>query len=193
MSRDLTDLRPEMRTAAGLVLAAAAHCDLDLLVSSTYRSIWEQARLYRRSRPLAEIVAKQAQLDARGYGCLAAAIDAVGPQYGQLGKHVTHAGPGESWHQWGAAVDAVPWLDAKTLAWDITDDDPRWPEADEAWQCYGAAVRQAGLAWGGDWGWDRPHCQLRSDYDNPLDAYTPANVDEWAERMGWHGREERRE
>lgn len=72
------------------------------------------------------------------------------------GPIVTKARPGESPHNAGLAMDVVP----------IRAGKPVWSTklaADRAlWDAYGAAVRAAGLEWGGDWKGliDLPHCQL---------------------------------
>jgi len=183
-SRSITDLRPSMRAAAAEVLVLCREAGLDILVVGTYRTIREQARLYRRGRMLEEIVAKQAELDKRGYSYLSAAIDRVGPQPGR--RIVTRAGPGESYHNWGRALDCVPWLDVKTLAWDVDSDDVGpFRQAAELWQVYGACVHQAGLEWGGNWGWDKPHCQ-NGTTTNPLDIMSPPEASRWAEEMGWY-------
>ncbi len=68
---------------------------------------------------------------------------------------VTYAMPGQSYHQYGLAIDSCflgndPYL-AKL---------PRG-EAEILWELYGKAVKTQGLEWGGGWKIpDRPHCQL---------------------------------
>lgn len=71
------------------------------------------------------------------------------------GPIVTKARPGESAHNFGLAMDCVPMRDGK----------PVWSTklaADRAlWTAYGAAVRAAGLVWGGDWRFvDLPHAEF---------------------------------
>lgn len=83
---------------------------------------------------------------------------------------VTNALPGEGPHNWGLAVDLVldtesPWWGGArpTGPWDTGKDPagrPLRPIVILAWEKYGRAVREAGLRWGGDWGWDLPHAEM---------------------------------
>lgn len=76
-------------------------------------------------------------------------------------KIVTHAMPGESFHQYGLAIDSCfeggdPYLD-------------RLPKNDCTflWNEYGRFCKSVGLEWGGDWKGsanDRPHCQMTYGY-----------------------------
>ena len=71
-------------------------------------------------------------------------------------KIVTYARGGESFHNFGLALDSA-----------FMGDDPyltKMPVKDAAilWNEYGALCRENGLEWGGDWKGpkiDRPHCQ----------------------------------
>jgi len=58
-----------------------------------------------------------------------------------LGKIVTNAKAGQSWHNYRCAVDVVPIVAGK----------PRWDVKDEVWQQVGALGKAAGLEWAGDW------------------------------------------
>lgn len=131
----------------------------DLLIYCTLRSFEEQARLFRRSRTLTSIKRKAQRLENAGYEELAQILIDVGPQKGQLGKHITNAGPGESWHQYGEAVDAVPMVGGK----------PLWDPNGREWQIYGEAIEDAGGYWAGRWPRFReyPHFQRRKS-GNPL-------------------------
>jgi peptidoglycan L-alanyl-D-glutamate endopeptidase CwlK len=82
---------------------------------------------------------------------------------------VTNAGPGESWHNFGHAFDAVPVLDGKP-AWNYLT-------AKRHWDAYGEAVRRAGLFWAGDWVTFReyPHAQL-AEAANPLKVFSPETI-----------------
>lgn len=70
---------------------------------------------------------------------------------------VTHAMPGQSFHQFGLAIDSC-----------FMGDDPylaklHRPETDMLWNLYGEAVKAQGMMWGGDWKQpktDRPHCEI---------------------------------
>ena len=126
----------------------------------------EQARLYWQSRARQTIKKKIDTYHNRSFGFLAEILEGVGAQ---SGPHVTNAGPGESFHNYALAFDAVPLLGGK-CCWKYTDYRPLW-------EGYGEAVRQAGLEWAGDWTSFReyPHAQLGSG-GNPLRAYGPEKV-----------------
>jgi hypothetical protein len=66
------------------------------------RSLEEQAKLWRQSRPTAVINAKIEELIDKGAPYLASIIRKVGPSNG---FHVTNAIPGFSWHNWGEGID----------------------------------------------------------------------------------------
>ena len=165
-SRNIHTLTTETSALAQSVIDICQTNGVDLLVYCTLRSLEEQARLYRKGRSYREIKGKMNDLANRGFGFLAKIIEKVGPQYG--GK-VTNAGPGESWHNYAEAFDAVPLIDGKA-AWDYSENKEQWEE-------YGKAVRQVGMNWGGDWTSfkDYPHAQLRKG-GNPLRYYSPDKI-----------------
>jgi peptidoglycan L-alanyl-D-glutamate endopeptidase CwlK len=168
MGKDiLTDLQPELREKAEQVMEVCAGTgEFSLLIYCTKRTLHEQAVLYRQSRTRSAILAKMESLRSRGFGFLAEIIEQVGPRNG---RHVTNAAPGESWHNYGLAFDAVPLLGGK----------PQWNymEAKEYWQAYGEAVRQLGLQWAGDWTKFReyPHAQQATG-GNPLRRKSPEEI-----------------
>lgn len=57
------------------------------------------------------------------------------------GAKVTNAKAGQSFHNYRCAVDIVPIRNGKAI----------WNSADPIWQEIGAAGKQAGLEWAGDW------------------------------------------
>lgn len=100
--RDLNALDPEFKTAVKLVLARCETRGFIFRPFYTLRSPWKQARLWRQSRPTAEIQTAIQKLKQEGAPFLAHVLKAVGPQ---VGRWATNALPGQSWHQWGLAVD----------------------------------------------------------------------------------------
>ncbi|MCF8373941.1 MAG: M15 family metallopeptidase [Bacteroidales bacterium] len=167
-SRDLNDLVPQVKENALSVIKRCKDSSFDLLIYCTLRSLQEQAKLYRQSRPISEINVKIEKFRNRGFNFLADILVEVGPC---SGPHVTNAGPGESWHNYAEAWDAVPMVNGKP-AWNYMD-------AKEQWDAYGEAVRQIGMEWAGDWTSFRefPHAQLRSG-GNPLKTLTPDQIQE---------------
>ncbi len=166
-SRKIEDLVPLLQSKARMVERACEEAGrFDLLIYCTLRPLEEQARLYRQSRSRQTIDIKIQKFRSRGYSILADIIENVGPCYGE---HVTNAAPGESWHNYGQAFDAVPLIGGKA-AWN-------YMKAKEYWDAYGEAVRQTGLFWAGDWTGFReyPHSQLNPG-GNPLKSLSPDEV-----------------
>ena len=68
---------------------------------------------------------------------------------------LTYATPGESWHNYGLALDSC-----------FLGDDPYLSkleptESERLWNLYGKLCQDHGLIWGGSWKIpDRPHCEL---------------------------------
>lgn len=58
-----------------------------------------------------------------------------------VGRIVTNAKAGQSWHNYRCAVDVVPVVAGK----------PRWDVKDSVWQEVGRLGKAAGLEWAGDW------------------------------------------
>jgi len=165
-SRDLKDLVPKVKDQAARTEKICKEAGIDLLIYCTLRPLEEQAKLYRQSRARKTIKDKVDSLRARGFGFLAEILERVGPQ---SGPHVTNAAPGESFHNYGLAFDAVPMLGGK-CCWKYTDYRPLW-------EGYGEAVRQVGLEWAGDWTTfkEYPHTQFGAG-GNPLRLNSPDEV-----------------
>lgn len=79
------------------------------------------------------------------------------------GKIVTKARPGDSYHQYGLAFDAVPRA-YKSL--------PDWNPSGPDWQTIGQIGESLGLTWGGRWtSPDEPHFELNAAPLSELKAY----------------------
>lgn len=77
-------------------------------------------------------------------------------QLAQLGRHVTYAGPNQSYHQFGLAADSAFYRDGRIV---ISERDP-W--AMEGYRLYGQFAESLGLTWGGNWQlMDFGHVELR--------------------------------
>ncbi len=74
------------------------------------------------------------------------------------GKKVTNAKGGQSYHNYGMAVDIVLIIDGKTASWDTKGDFDNDGKSD--WQEVVAIFKRYGWEWGGDWKFtDYPHFQ----------------------------------
>lgn len=160
-SRKIEDLEIGIQVRAKTLIHRCEGRGADLLIYCTYRSFEEQAKLYRQSRPMSTIVKKCQKLNDAGFPELANVIWNVGPQMGVNFKHVTFAGPGESWHQYRQAFDGVPLVGGKA-AWDVE-------QFKSLWDIYGGEAEKLGFHWAGRWTKfkEYPHCQAIHG-SNPL-------------------------
>jgi len=121
----MTDLNPLLVEKVCNLLEACAAANMRVGVHKGYRSVKEQDRLY-----------------------------AIGRTTQRNDKKVTNARGGQSWHNFGLAVDVV------------FMDDKGWSWAEKYnWKKLGILGKKCGLSWGGDWKKlvDRPHFQLTGD------------------------------
>lgn len=153
-SRKLSDLTPEMQHKAQNFYHAAYELGLTILIYCTYRSLEEQAILFRQSRTLTKIQDEARNLEyVYKRADLAEILLGVGPQ---SGPHVTNASPGKSMHNYKMAFDGVPLVAGKPV-WGA-----REIEDNRMWNNYGHAAEEAGLEWAGNWKAfkEYPHCQM---------------------------------
>ena len=168
MARSLDDLIPIVKEKALKMMELVEPLGFNILIYCTLRTLEEQAVLYRQSRSTKVIQDKIAKFKDRGFGYLANVIEKAGPCDG---PHVTNAAPGESWHNYAVAWDAVPIVGGKPV-WNFEDNK-------EAWLLYGECVRKVGMDWAGDWinFKEMPHAQLYPG-SNPLKQYTSDKIKE---------------
>jgi hypothetical protein len=143
-----------------------------MVPSQTVRTPEQQAKLWRQSRSLVEINQAIATLRNSGASYLAEVLDSVGPQHGD---EVTKVLPGNSWHQWGEALDCF-WEVNGAAVWSTT----KKVNGLNGYQVYAAEAKALGLTAGLLWTTfkDAPHVQLRAD-DNPRSSgMSWATIDE---------------
>lgn len=114
MSTDINLLEPEFRDKINLVLEDCKRKGFELRPFFTIRDVLEQARLWRQSRPLTEIERVVRKLRREGASFIADAVEQVGPQHG---RWATNNLPGQSWHQWGLAIDCYVIADGGHSVW----------------------------------------------------------------------------
>tara|TARA_R110000751_G_scaffold101559_4_gene195703 strand:+ start:4414 stop:4953 length:540 start_codon:yes stop_codon:yes gene_type:complete len=144
------------------VRICTTHYGIAIQVYCGLRTCETQAKLYRQSRTRPEIMQKVQSYNDKGFPMLGEALMAAGPQSGVLGKHVTKAGPGESWHQYGEAVDCVPVKNGKAI----------WESDEPEWEIFGSAAEHCGLHWSGRWKKfkETAHVQVKAG-GNPLSSF----------------------
>lgn len=158
----LTGLDPQFQT---MLLATLADCNtagVEMIPYNGLRSPFDQGKIWRQSRSVAEVAAKIADLQAKGAPFLANCVDSVGPQHG---AHVTNAVPGLSWHQWGESMDCY-WFRNGKAEWDVDIGGVK-----NGYRIYANIASQNGLFAGGHWQSfkDWPHVQRRKA-GSPRDA-----------------------
>ena len=122
-----------------------------------YRSGIEQAKLWRQGRSTALIMRVREELRAKGEKVISGFILDAGPQTNPY--IVTHALPFQSPHQFGCALDLVPYY-GNLLLWD-NKLNQKSTDVDKLWKTCGQLSKECGLEWGGDWRYfkDRAHYQ----------------------------------
>ena len=123
---DIDLLHPTLRVKTLRIIEEAKKQGIDLRVVSGYRSMKNQSMLYSIGR---------------GEG-------------GDKSTRVTNAKAGKSYHNYGAAVDLVEYVNGF----------PNWNTKN--WALIGKLGKAQGLVWGGDWKSfvDKPHFQLPKKY-----------------------------
>jgi len=142
VSRNIDDLRRTFRPKARELIHNTRTAGFEVVPYFTLRTPAEQAKLWRMTRGRVEIGNKLQTLYDAGALYIANVIEAVGMQFPGDGitGHVTNAVPGESWHNWGEAMDVYLKVDGGI----------EWGEH-EGYNAYGTAAEEAGLTWGGMW------------------------------------------
>lgn len=117
-----------------------------------YRTLEQQAKLWRQGRPTQQIIQMINKLKAENAPYLASQIENVGPQPGE--KIVTDALPGCSWHNWGMALDCYATINNDPMK-------PNWDGRAPAYKKYADAAKKMGLTAGADFvDIDYDHIQL---------------------------------
>ena len=167
--RDVALLEPGFRADLERLLEDLRGQGHDFRVSTSIRSPWQQARLWRQSRPRATVSDRVVMLRGAGAGYLADVLEAVGPQ--PAGPPVTNALPGMSWHQWGEAADLFLVVDGAAV----------WDPTRPGYVALASTASRLGLVSGRSFG-DPPHVQARMG--NPRDLPLREVAAEMLERFG---------
>jgi len=117
------------------------------------RDPWTQAKRWRQSRTTSQVQAALGFLKDRQAMFLYQVMTSVGPQ--TMSKWRTSALPGQSWHQYGLAVDCYLRSD---------DGTPEWDSGHPGYKAYADKARELGLTPGYYWrGKDAVHVQAESE------------------------------
>jgi hypothetical protein len=167
----LSDLVPALREKVETLLSDCVNHDVRMVPTFTLRSPAEQAIFWRQSRSIVEINKAIDMLKSEGAPYLASVLNGVGPHSGQ---HVTNALPGNSWHQWGEAVDCMWEVGGKFI-----DSDLRKINGVNGYQVYAQTARAMGLESGYFWRSfkDSGHVQLRHNANPKTSGISWKNID----------------
>lgn len=120
-----------------------------------------------RTPTLSSIIAAEAALTGRAQPIITFGLRTFAEQqaiYDQgrtkPGQIVTKAKPGQSFHNYGLAIDIALLIDNKTLSWDTNKDWDADRQSD--WMEVVAVFKREGFVWGGDWRSfkDMPHFEM---------------------------------
>lgn len=170
----LAELNSDFRAKVADLIARLRTAGLHPVLTFGVRDPWTQARLWRKSRSGAQVVAKIEDLNARGAPYLAEILREVGPQ--PHGRWATDAAPGLSWHQWREAVD-FGWKSQVTgrVLEGGPDDGDEFQFAEQCYDKLGELCDEVGLTWGDSFG-DENHVQGPTA-SSPLRELSYAEVD----------------
>ena len=137
-----------------------------------YRTLEQQAILWRRSRHVDEVNEKIESLKSQYCDYLASILEGVGPQ--PMGPWATDAIPGFSWHNWGQAVDFYWLMDNKNVCWDGKG---------VGYKVLGQQADLLDLRWGGNFSSpDYGHVQL--NHQEVPDLYDTKYVNDYFKNKG---------
>jgi len=152
MSRDIELLKPLFKMKVVELLERTKKRGFILRPFYTLRNAEEQAKLWRQSRTSEEIHRMVNKLRQEQAPYLADTLENVGPQFG---RWATNALPGQSWHNWGEAVDCYVLLENGKAV---------WAAAHPGYKVYAEEAKELGMTAGFFWGRkDAVHVQSRGD------------------------------
>jgi len=164
----LAQLDPAFAETARQVLTACEARSITMRPYYAARSPWQQAKLWRQSRPTEQIQAARHRMTDEGAPWLANVLDEVGAQHGD---HVTNALPGKSAHQYKLALDCF-WLVNGEAEWEDTT----------GYRIYATVAQDHGLSAGMFWTSfvDPPHIQHGSMDNMPSWSWAAVEADMYA-------------
>ena len=129
-SRKLTDLLPEVELKISAFIARCANAGIDILITNTYRDNDAQHELWKIGR----------EINGEPCNCGGITLPLGSCAMHPLGRIVTMANGGESFHNYKVAADFVPIVNGK----------PNWTNKELFTKC-GEIAESLGLEWAGRW------------------------------------------
>jgi peptidoglycan LD-endopeptidase CwlK len=155
MAIDWNKIDPGFRNTMDLLVKNCATKGVVIVPYYGLRTLEEQAKFWRQSRTKDEVTSAITMLRKEGANFIADAMERVGPC---SGPKVTNALPGQSWHNWGFAVDS--YVDNHgTAVWDANH---------VGYRVMAEEAKKLGLEPGFYWKFrDAPHVQLPKEGKPP--------------------------
>lgn len=157
-SRDLSLLEETFQESVRRLAANMARVGVALVPYFTVRGPRRQGQLWCQSRSVREISVQREILEAAGAPKIASYLD---PKYSATGRPATHLLPGQSWHQWGTAMDCFHSVAEKSI-WRGSTFDLMRDEAEKLGLVTGAAWFAAREPNHVQLGWERDVSVARS-------------------------------
>ncbi len=170
MSRKLIDLAPAFKIKVEKLIDQCDRKGVIMRPFFTLRTPHKQAKIWRSTRSTEEVLDSCNLLERSGAVFLADVLWRVGPQFSPAGirGHLTRALPGQSWHQWGEAIDCYWYDPVERVA--------KWDAGGVGYRVYAEAATQAGLTAGLYWG-ARDAVHIQRSRRKVLDEYDWTTVD----------------
>lgn len=171
MAANLDQLVHEFKISAVKLLDNCKNEGHELRPFFTLRDPWQQARLWRQSRTREQVLEAHLRLDRKGAPWLAQVLLDAGPAHGPW---VTNALPGQSWHNYGEAVDCFVVVNGSAV----------WDANHPGYIAYARLAKEAGLTAGRYWkgATDPVHVQFRQQ-SSPLHIMSWPEVDQAMKEM----------
>ena len=140
MSKDMNQLENDFWNKIISVLDECKEYGYIMTPYFTVRDVFDQAKLWRQSRPTTQVKEAVSFLYKNGAEWLSEVLDGVGPQ---SGRWATNALPGMSWHQYGEAIDC--------FLFDQENNTAIWRASHPGYRFYAKASINSGLVSGFYW------------------------------------------
>lgn len=140
MGKDIELLEEEFKVKVVSLLQKCEAKGFKLVPFFTQRDVWDQAKLWRQSRPWPQIEAAIKMLLSNGAPWLASVLEEVGPQFG---RWATNSLPGMSWHNYDQAIDSFVLDQANQRA--------IWNASHDGYRIYAREAVELGLVPGYYW------------------------------------------
>ncbi len=159
----IDSLEPGFKDTVQRLLLKVKSMGYELSPFFTTRNPWTQARLWRQSRTSIQINRAAAMLRNAKAPFLADVLLSVGPQ---RGRWATNALPGQSWHQWGEAMDCYLLESGRAV----------WNPNHAGYSAYAKQAMLLGLSPGHYWP-RRDSCHLQKRHEEVLSKMSWVDVE----------------